>query len=204
MRTPNYKCAFCSADIYIHPSQRTSTRFCSRKCRKDYGKETGIKRFWSRVGERDSKTGCMEWSGSRNIPPALPYGRVKISGVETKAHILAWKLINGDIPAGLWVLHKCDNPPCCNAREHLFLGTPQDNVLDAVRKGRWGVVKGRRMPAHAVGENHRLAKLNRQSVLEIRAKYIPKKYGAHRLGKEYGVSKPVIQSILKRKTWNHV
>jgi len=41
----------------------------------------------------------------------------------------------GPIPHGLCVCHRCDNPLCI-AVEHLFLGTQQENVADAVRKGR--------------------------------------------------------------------
>jgi hypothetical protein len=56
------------------------------------------------------------------------------------AHRLAWMLVHGDIPDGLMVLHRCDNPPCCNV-DHLFLGTRADNMHDMSVKGRARVQK---------------------------------------------------------------
>jgi hypothetical protein len=47
----------------------------------------------------------------------------------------AWIIANGPIPIGYYVLHKCDNPPCVNPF-HLILGTPTDNILDCISKGR--------------------------------------------------------------------
>jgi hypothetical protein len=53
-----------------------------------------------------------------------------------RSHRAAWKLTHGPIPDGLQVLHRCDNPPCCNPA-HLFLGTQQDNIADMHKKGRY-------------------------------------------------------------------
>ena len=51
------------------------------------------------------------------------------------AHRVAYELANGGIPDGLFVLHRCDNPVCCNPR-HLFVGTQSDNASDMWNKKR--------------------------------------------------------------------
>ncbi len=78
-------------------------------------------------------SGCIEWARYRD---RAGYGVVRHEGRNIKAHRMAWTLAHGPIPDGLFVLHRCDNPPCVNVA-HLFLGTIRDNVLDAIRKGRW-------------------------------------------------------------------
>ena len=72
---------------------------------------------------------CWEWRGLRD---KHGYGR---KGPYKTTHRLAWEWANGPVPAGMCVLHRCDNPPCCNP-DHLFLGTQADNLADMVAKGR--------------------------------------------------------------------
>jgi hypothetical protein len=50
-------------------------------------------------------------------------------------HRLAWSLVNGPIPEGLYVCHRCDNRACYEIG-HLFVGTAKDNNVDCSRKGR--------------------------------------------------------------------
>jgi len=72
--------------------------------------------------------GCIEWVGSKNT---RGYGI--LNGIGT--HRLSYMLFNGKINSKLFVLHKCDNPSCCNPK-HLYLGTHQDNMNDIVNRNR--------------------------------------------------------------------
>ncbi len=83
---------------------------------------------------------CWEWRGSRN-PEG--YGNFGLARKTEKAHRVAYRLFNGPIPVGMLVMHKCDNPPCCNP-EHLKLGTWQENAQDKEEKGRGNHARGPR------------------------------------------------------------
>jgi len=79
---------------------------------------------------------CWVWRGALNDKPGLGYGVLSRDGDLVLAHRLSWELANGrEVPAGMLVLHRCDNPPCVNPR-HLYVGTYRENLLDAVRAGR--------------------------------------------------------------------
>ena len=95
------------------------------------------------LGERP-KTECFEWWGTDTN--GHRYGRVVKEGPGSgggshgqgrriSAHRHIWEECFGEIPKGLCVLHKCDNPKCV-APDHLFLGTHVDNMRDMVLKGR--------------------------------------------------------------------
>jgi hypothetical protein len=97
-----------------------------------------VERFWDKVDRSGGPDACWPWTAFRY---ASGYGQFGVAGVAPiRANRYAWMAVHGRIPDGLWVLHHCDNPPCCNPA-HLFLGTAQDNVDDMVAKGRhrWGI-----------------------------------------------------------------
>lgn len=50
----------------------------------------------------------------------------------------SFKLFNGPIPEGQWVLHSCDTPSCCNPM-HLRLGDRSQNGKDIVERNRCGM-----------------------------------------------------------------
>ena len=96
-------------------------------------KRKTIQRFWVKVDIQDAAS-CWEWQAARNH---LNYGLFHINGSVTTAGRAAWQILNGDIPDGYDVCHRCDNPPCVNIL-HLFLATEQENMQDMIAKGRHG------------------------------------------------------------------
>lgn len=162
-----------------------------------------VLRFWSRLEHR--KTGCWEWTGSRNRDG---YGSLTVEGRSHGAHRVAWSLANGEIPAGLMVCHSCDNPPCCNP-DHLWLGTSADNQRDAAAKGRsrTGRQIGPRRPfkfPNRTGELNPIAKLDAERVAQIRSRFSAGEASQRALAREYGVSHTVVRRIVNRVAWEHV
>jgi len=90
-------------------------------------------RLWEKVDTSGGFAECWPFTG--RIVHEFGYGRLSYKHKQISAHRLAWETTHGAIPDGLWVLHSCDNPPCCNPG-HLFLGTVADNQRDMAQKGR--------------------------------------------------------------------
>lgn len=87
---------------------------------------------------------CIRWAG--NILRD-GYGQKYRAGRRYQAHRWAWEQVNGPIPNGLVVRHKCDNRACVNVA-HLELGTQSDNIRDAVKRGRWHGGEANRSKTH--------------------------------------------------------
>lgn len=96
-------------------------------------------RYWSKINKNGSiPAHCPELGNCWERTPKVrepPYGMMTFNGKSTAMHRISWILAYGEIPDGLWVLHKCDNRLCVRP-DHLWLGTPKDNTQDMMRKGR--------------------------------------------------------------------
>jgi hypothetical protein len=165
----------------------------SVRCRRCFESSRPDERFWAKVNKTD---GCWIWTAAKTRGG---YGNFGLGSKRyVRAHRLAWELTYGSIPAGMFVCHRCDNPPCVNP-SHLFLGTSSDNLRDCVAKGRHVPY---RTTAHK-GEGNPNAKLTVESVREIRA---AAKRGERldSIAARYGVSVGGIRHVVAGERWGHV
>lgn len=148
-------------------------------------------RFWEKV-KRGSVDECWPWTAHTHYKG---YGVFGIDGYAEKAHRVSWEITNGEIPKGMCVCHKCDNPPCCNPN-HLFLGTTGDNTRDSVRKGRFVSTKK--------GEGHVKHKLTDELVKRFRKLY-DGGMSAYAIAKMFPiVTEATMIQVVRRKTWKHI
>ena len=149
VRNPKVKkqCCICKKEFSHWKSERPNAEFCSKKC----SGPVVARRYSSRLTNRSMEEkidslkikfykkiikteGCWEWTGLKQS--VQPYGlMVGIDNTLMRAHRISYLIHKGAIPKDLFVLHKCDNPPCVNP-DHLFVGTQKDNVQDMINKGR--------------------------------------------------------------------
>lgn len=108
-------------------------------------------RFWAKVNRQPY--GCWLWTGA--TAGHMGYGTIGSGGhgggPKLAAHRLSWELHHRKpVPDDMLVCHHCDTPRCVRP-DHLFIGTHDDNMLDAAVKGRKSFVGGAMCPhGHAM------------------------------------------------------
>jgi hypothetical protein len=144
--------------------------------------------FWAKI-VRGTPDECWLWTHCRN---RAGYGRVRFSGCTRLAHRVAYEITFDLVdPPHLFVLHRCDNPPCVNP-SHLFVGTHHDNMRDMRAKGR-----------SLVGERQPASRLTTADVQDIRQRRAAGQT-LEAIGLLYGVSLSNVHFICTRKHWRHL
>ena len=95
-------------------------------------------RFWEKV---DQSGDCWLWTASCS---SKGYGYFNVGGGRiVRAHRFSYELVNGPIPEGLQLDHRCRVPSCVNP-DHLRLATNKQNAehrggagVSPHRDGRW-------------------------------------------------------------------
>lgn len=160
-------------------------------------KEDPVIRFWRSVNQEGPvcpRLGrCWVWTkhlGRRNK------GIIWVGGQPIYASRFSYEQFVGEIPEGMYVCHKCDNPHCVRP-SHLFVGSQDDNMKDMKSKGRAN---------RPTGETNGRAKLTDEAVNFIRSNYVARspEFSQSRLAAMFNVSVITIQQVLYRKRWNHL
>jgi hypothetical protein len=134
--------------------------------------------------------GCWEFVGRKN---SAGYGAFTHYHLKS-AHRFSYFVFKGEIPKGMFVCHRCDNPSCVNPK-HLWLGTHKDNYKDMI-------LKKRNRNGSLSGEKNKNSKLSKNDVDEIRKSY-KEGLSTKLLASMFGCSQPNIHYIITNQTWNN-
>jgi len=139
----------------------------------------GRKQERYRVNEERTYNGtpCWEWLLAIS---KYGYGIDYINGNNVRAHIASWERVNGKVPENHDLDHLCRNRRCINP-DHLEPVTRAVNI----QRGNG-------------------AKLNAETVREIRQRYADGNITLKQLEDEYGVSDSAIGSMIRGKSWTNI
>lgn len=152
-------------------------------------------RFWEKVNKTPD---CWTWTAALD---RRGYGKIYLGNPkEVLAHRFSWELHNGQIPKGMVVCHKCDNPSCVNPA-HLFVGTMKDNTQDMLAKGRHSHGKAHGDLCRAA--ENRPHKLTPDEVLGIKRE-LKKGEKQRAIARMFGVCQRTVGLIHRGITWTHI
>jgi HNH endonuclease len=182
-------CRWCGRPFLLKRSKvaRGHGRYCSKE-HADAGRlGLLVDRMRDGLDVSGGPDACWLWVGAVG---SRGYGTITLGlrngrPLTASTHRTMWRLLRGEIPPGLSVLHRCDNRRCCNPR-HLFLGTHRDNMRDMSVKGR----SGRR-------------RLTDGQVLQLRARAAAGETWSA-LARAYGLTLGTVQGIVQRRTYQYI
>lgn len=116
---------------------------------------------------------------------------------DARAHRLVWEAFNGRIPDGLEINHK-NGIRTDNRISNLEVVTKQENAIHKFK------VNGYRSQGTSPqGSRNHAAKITEDDVRTMRRLYaegVPQ----HALGRQFGISQPMVGNIVRRENWTHV
>lgn len=140
-------------------------------------------------------SGCLIWTGYTDKDGyAIAHFVDRKVKKNLKVHRLVYEQVNGKIPHGMLVCHRCDIRSCVNP-DHLFVGTYADNVSDMWDKKRWK--PGAQDNAGERNPNSKLSSVDVEKIIQMKADGAKTK----QLSETFGVSKTQIQKIFSGKAW---
>lgn len=148
-----------------------------------------LDRFWAKV-DKKSPAECWEWTAATSKP--YHYGVFHPrKPLTVGAHRFSLELKLGrPIKPGMYACHTCDYPTCVNPN-HLYEGTHQDNVNDAVRRDR-----------HKRGDRG-ASKLTSTEILHIRES-VAAGAKSRDMAALYGVTEGLVSGIVRGTRWASV
>jgi hypothetical protein len=169
-----YNAIACTCGTIFSP-KNSKQKLCSWRCR------------FKAILARSANVGdCVEWPMQ---PGCNGYGQFTIDGWNTTSHVTAYRYFYGEIPAGMVVMHSCDNRMCINP-DHLSLGTRSENIKDM-----WS--KGRQRSASTLlrGDSHPNVRFTELGKADIRKNYNGLSF--RKIADQLGCDKGVIGRIFK-------
>ena len=147
-----------------------------------FGEPAGTK-FLKPIQYIITEKGCFNCISHRLDQDGYP--KVERKRKEWRMNRYIYTIMFGEIPEGMVVRHKCDNPTCINPA-HLELGTIQDNNYDKILRGRQN--KG----------DHRLSKEIIKAIKQDNS------CSAMQLSKKYNISYHTVRKIKRGETHNNI
>lgn len=134
----------------------------------------------------EPNSGCFLWEGGYggNGRPMIYTGTVNgVPVTENVAVLVLERKLGRKIKSRYWACHTCDNPACVN-EAHLYEGTPSQNAIDYLLRGK----------------RHSKLKLTPEDVTYI----LNSKLSSGELARRYELHRTTIIKIRSRKLWGHV
>ena len=147
--------------------------------------QNDINRFFSKVNKLPN--GCWLWTDHHD---ECGYGKYRANKRMFLAHRFSYEIHNGQIPEGKEIMHRCDNPPCCNPA-HLRAGSHKENCQDRTAKGRDILFSG---------ERNGKSKLTSSQVLRIRELPLPPEV----IAEMFRISITQVKRLRNFQQWKHL